>query len=201
MFVINRVVLERFEERTKIMGLGDENTIVAQEGQNSGHDVVDIFDVGENVRRRDDLSFSLFSRRLSRDFLCKKRNHRWNPALDRQFRGVGRLNPKHAHAVFLEVAQERAVVGTDVDDQLIGFERIKGFHFAREFGKVLAKDFRRAAGVWIRRWKKNCRIHDQSELGESAVLAKQQLRGISRLFCQWRTNDRHRIHGREIAEE
>src|SRR5204862_7385459 len=118
-----------------------------------------------------------------------------------QFRGVGWLNPKHAHAAFLEVAQEGAVVGTDVDDQLIRSKRIKRFHFEREFGEVLAQDFRRAAGVWIRRWKKNCGVHDQSELGESAVLATQQLRGISRLLCQWRTNDRHRIHGREIAEE
>src|SRR5205814_829257 len=101
MFVINRVVLERFEERAKVMGLANENTIVAQENENSRHDVVNIFDVGEDVRRRDNLSFSLFSRRLLRD----------------------------------------------------------------------------------------------------SLLAKQQLRGISRLFCRWRTNDRHRIHGREIAEE
>src|SRR5947207_15210924 len=75
MFVINRVVLERFAERTTIMWLGDENTIVAQKSEKSGQEVVDIFEVGENVRRRDDYSFSLFSRRLFSDVLCKKRNH------------------------------------------------------------------------------------------------------------------------------
>src|SRR5947208_16953960 len=103
MLVINRVVLERFEERAKVMGLANENTIVAQENENSRHDVVNIFDVGEDVRRRDNLSFSLFSRRLLRDLLVNKRNNRWNLALNSQFRGDGSLNPNYVQAIFSEV--------------------------------------------------------------------------------------------------
>src|SRR5947207_16017373 len=99
MFVINRVVLERFEERAKVMGLANENTIVAQENENSRHDAVNIFDVGADVRRRDNLSFSLFSRRLLSGPLVKKRNHIRKSASYRQSRGVGLLNRQPALAV------------------------------------------------------------------------------------------------------
>src|SRR6202011_1464733 len=181
MFVIDRVVLERFQKRSKIMGFANEDSRVAEQRENAGHNVVNVFDVGENVRRRDDLSFSLFRRRLLRDLLIKKGNHRRNSAFDGQLRRVRRLNAEDSHAVFLEVAQERAVVGADIDDQLLWLEWIKRVHLARKLGEIFTEDFRRAAGVGIRWREKNRGVYGQSKLSEGAIFTKQQLRGIGRL--------------------
>src|SRR5437588_2654556 len=110
MFVINRVVLERFEDRTKIMGLGDENTIVAQEGENSSHDVVDIFDVRKDVRSRDDFGLAFVRDYFLGYRLREKRDRRRDSAFDCQLGGVRRLDAKYSHTVLLKIAQERAVI-------------------------------------------------------------------------------------------
>src|SRR5438270_2629962 len=99
MFVINRVVLERFEERTKIMGLGDENTIVAQEGENSSHDVVDIFDVRKDVRSRDDFGLAFFLDYVLGYLLREKKIRPRYSALDCKLSGVRRLEAKISQSV------------------------------------------------------------------------------------------------------
>src|SRR5437899_11686113 len=57
MLMIDRVVLERFQQRSKIMGFANEDAGIAEQHENARDDIVNVFDVCENVSRRDNLSF------------------------------------------------------------------------------------------------------------------------------------------------
>src|SRR5205809_6977129 len=60
MLVVNRVVLERLDQRYQVVRLGDEDPIVCEQGEDAFHDIVDALDVCEYIGRGDDTGLSAF---------------------------------------------------------------------------------------------------------------------------------------------
>ena len=77
-FVIYRVVLQRFDQRQQVVRFVDENSIVVQQLQNILDDAVDIIDVCEAVGRCDDLGSAVFTDNLGDGLLIKEGNQSWD---------------------------------------------------------------------------------------------------------------------------
>ena len=101
----------------------------------------------------------------------------------------------------MEVAEQRAVVRADVDDQILLPEREQLHHLAIQLGEVLAQDPGRAAGVGVVRREEDGRIDDQAELHQLALRAVQELGRIRRLLVRPRADRVHRVDRRQEAEE
>ena len=71
---------------------------------------------------------------------------------------VGRLDAEHAMAAILEVRQQRAVVGADIDDEVVTAKAEQGGALALQIGEIVAQQFGGAAGVGIFRREDDDRI-------------------------------------------
>jgi hypothetical protein len=70
-FVINRVVLQRFNQPNEIVRLGNEHAVVVHQMQNEVDDLMDVLYVGEHVRRRHDRGGPFVSPHFRRDGRAK----------------------------------------------------------------------------------------------------------------------------------
>ena len=131
----------------------------------------------------------------------EERVERRNAGRDRELAGVGRLDAADPMPAAMEVAEQRAVVRSDVDDQVLLRERKQLHHLAVQLGEVLAQDAGRAAGVRVVRREDDVRVHDQPELHQRARLRSAGARPDSRLLVGPRADRVHRVDRRQIAEE
>ncbi len=198
--VINRVVLQRLDKGHEIVRLRNKHAIVVEQLQDGAHDLMNVLDVRENVRRRDDLRLLPLLDDLFRNLTTKVGLNGRDAAIARDLTDVFRRDPLHL-VLLLKVAQEVAVVGADIDNQVLGFQVNQRGTLLEKLGEIVAQDLGCAARVGIFLGKQHMRIHDAAELNEVALLAPQQLRRIARLFRRLGPDDGHRVHRRQVTKE
>ena len=162
--VVNRVVLQRLDERHQIVRLGDEHAVGRQHREHAVDDLVDAFDVREDVRRGDDLRNPAFPDDAPGDGGAEKAHDRPDAPLVREIGHQRRLDPADRMSRRAEVLEQRAVVRSHVDDELRSFEAQERGRLALQLREVLAQDLRRAARVRVLGRKQNSRIDNQPEL-------------------------------------
>jgi len=117
--VIDRVVLQHFEELDEIVRFRDEHAVGRQHLDDAFDDGVNILDVGEAVRAGDDLGGAVLFLHLTGDGLAEIALQGRNAAAVGDLRHVCRLDAENAMATVLEIGNERAVVRADIDDKII----------------------------------------------------------------------------------
>ena len=113
---------------------------------------------------------------------------------------VGRLDAENAIAGFLEIRDQRAVVGADVDHQILLGQPEHGGALALQVGEIVAQKFRGAAGVGIFRREDDDRIDGETQLHQIAIPAMQQIGRKPRLLPRHLPDRHHLIDRRHVAE-
>ena len=200
-FMIDRVVLQRLDEAQEIVRLRNEGPVVGQEPPHVRHDAMHVFDVGKDIRRRHHFCLALLAADPLGRLGGQEGKSGRNAAVLCQRAHLRRFDAVDEEAGSLEVAQKRPVIGANVDHQVPRLQTQQRSRLAAQFGKVLAQDPRRAAGIGVFRRKEDLRIDHQAELHELAVPATQKQRRIGRLLARSLSNGPHLIDGRQITEE
>ena len=101
----------------------------------------------------------------------------------------------------LEIGQQCAVVGSNVDDEVLclELEQLVGLFVQRR--KIVAQDARCAARVGIARRKDDLWIDSQSELHELALRTIEQVGRVGGLLGRNAADGAHLIDGWHVAEK
>src|SRR5262245_21140804 len=97
-----------------------------------------ILHMREAVGGRNDTGGSMLASHLTRRIESKVTLDRRNSALVGDVADVGWLDPEHTLAAILEIRQERAVIRSDVYDQVLAGEAEHGRALALQVGEVVA---------------------------------------------------------------
>ena len=104
-------------------------------------------------------------------------------------------------AAFLEIRQQRAVIGADIDDEIVGFPAPASPTDSRaELGEIVAQQLGGAAGVGIFRRKDDDGIDREAELHQLAVAAMEQVGREPRLLPRHDADPHHLVDRRHVAE-
>src|SRR5437899_9990304 len=101
---------------------------------------MDVLDVGKNIRRRDQLCPTMRRDNLVHDPTPEESHDGGDAPVVREVRDVCRLDPQDTATPLLEVGEERAIVGADVDDEVLGTQAEKRRRLSLKLGEVLAQD-------------------------------------------------------------
>ena len=132
---------------------------------------------------------------------AEEAHDRADAAFVRQVRHQRRLDAAHRMAGGPEILEQRAVVRSDVDDQLVPLQPEQRRRFALQLGEILAQNARRAAGIRILWRKQDRRIDNQAELHELALPAVQHFRRVRRLLVRPLADRPHLVDRRQVADE
>ena len=119
--VVDRVVLERLDQVAEIVRLRDEHPLAADEASNRLDHLVHVRNVCEDVCGRHHPRLTVFSQDGVDGAGAEERLQGRDPALACARPGVSRLDAEHAVSCVLKVREQRAVVGADVEDEIVGF--------------------------------------------------------------------------------
>ena len=200
MLVINGVVLQIVEQPDQVVRFRNEHAVGCEHFQDALDDGVYVLDMGKAIRRGDHLRGAVFLLHLASHFLREVALDGRDAALIGDLGHVGRFDAEDAVPTLLEVRDQRAVVRSDVDRQIVlaETEHLRGFGI--EIRKVLAQDPGHAAGVGILRREDDDRIDRDAELHQLAVRTVHQVGrepGLLLLDCADRD---HLVHRRHVAE-
>src|SRR5262249_17984286 len=121
-------------------------------------------------------------------------------ALIRNITDISRLDAKHAVAGVLEVRQQRAVIGANIDHHIFFAQVQHAGGFALQISEIVSQQFSGPAGVGIFRRENDYGINCQAELYQVTVAAVKEFGWEPRLLA-WHLPDRHHlINGRHVAE-
>ena len=113
---------------------------------------------------------------------------------------IGRLDAKHAVAGVLEVRQQRAIVGADIDHHIVFAQAQHGGGFTLQISEIVSQQFSGPTGIRIFRRENDDGINCQAELYQVTVAAVQEVGRKPRLLA-WHLPDRHHlVDGRHVAE-
>ena len=129
--------------------------------------------------------------------LVKVRVERRDAARFGDLARVGRLDSLHPMSAALEVGEQRAVVGSDVDDEVLclELEQLVGLFVQRR--KIVAQNARCATRVGIARRKDDLWIDGQPELHELALRTIEQVGRVGGLLGRNAADGAHLIDGRQ----
>jgi hypothetical protein len=113
---------------------------------------------------------------------------------------IGRLDAEHAVAALLKIRQQRAVIGTDIDHEIVIAETEHGGALALQIREIVAQQFGSAAGVRIFRRKYNNGVDREAELHQVAIAAMQKVGRKPRLLARHRADGHHLVDRRHVAE-
>jgi hypothetical protein len=201
MLVIDGVVLQRFDERQKIVVFRYENAILANKRHDAVNHGVNVRDVGKDIGGSDDFGWTEVILGLSRAFKPEKTH----PGADAARIGVigraRRFDAQHRMSAGHEIRQQCSVVGTDIHAEIVGSE-IE--HFGACFvqvGEIVAQDACAVRAVGITGGKQYVGIDLQADLNQTAIAAAQPFQRIGGLlFCD-AADCRHGVHGRMEAKK
>ena len=178
MLVVDGVVLQRPDQVQQVVGLGDEDPGFVQDVQNPGYDLVDFGHVREDVGCGHKAGGAVFAVQPSGAVSSEKKSLE---AVDTPFvckpgpvRGVDAQNPA---APVLEVGQQRAVVGADVDDKRGAVEAQPVPAPFEQVREILPENACGTARVGIPRRKQDFRVHLAADLHQVRVRAVEKLQG------------------------
>ena len=125
--------------RNEVMRFRDEHAVGAEHFDDAVDDGVHVLDMGEAVGRGDDARRAVLALAPRARRRCRN-SAGWSGCRGSLaiLRDIGRLDAENAVAALLEIRDQRAVVGADVDDEIVGLER-------------------RASSTIRRRARRNCR--------------------------------------------
>src|SRR5262249_11629263 len=83
MLMIDRVVLRGLEQGQQIVRFADEHSIFPEQRNDTGHDLVNFFDMCNHVGSSNDACLAIFRQDLLDRLMVEKRGQRWNATLDR----------------------------------------------------------------------------------------------------------------------
>src|SRR3954463_8583771 len=86
--------------------------------QNALDDGVDVFDMGEAIGRGDHLGPAILGSDLARDILAEVALQGRDAAMTGDLGDIRRFDAENAVPTLLEIGNQRAVVGTDVDAEI-----------------------------------------------------------------------------------
>src|ERR1700674_4735312 len=129
---------------------------------------MNIFDVRKTVCGGNHPRRTMLVADFARYFRTKIVLNRGNATFLREFAYVSRCNPEDLVAVILKVLEQCAVVGTNVNHQVLGPKSEQFAGFAVQFRKILAQNARSPAGIGIS-WRENdLRVHAEPQLYQFA---------------------------------
>ena len=114
--VIDRVVLQRVEQADEVVRFRDERAIWGQHLDDAIDDCVHVLDVCEAISGGDNARRAIFFLHLTRHLGAEIAFDGGNGARDGDIADVGRLDAEHAAAAVPEARQQRAVIGTNIDN-------------------------------------------------------------------------------------
>ena len=100
------------------MRFGNKDAIIREQRQKRFDNRVNIFDMRENIRRGDNLRAAGLCDDLIDSGAVHEGDQRGDAAFDGELAGVGRLDAVN-RAARCKIREQRAVVGADVDDQVL----------------------------------------------------------------------------------
>ncbi len=184
------------------MRLGNKRPVVGQEPPDILHDRMHVLDVGKDVGRRHDFGRPLLAADPLGRLGGEERDRGRNAPLLRGHAHLRRLDPVYAKARLLKIAQQRPVVGTDVDYEIalrkIARAGVASRHSSAKFSRRI---FVVPLGVGIFGRKQDLRIDDQPQLHELALPAAEQQGRIGRLLTRRVADRPHLVDGWQITKE
>src|ERR1700722_3324212 len=125
--------------------------------------------MSEAVGRGDDLGQAMLVSDAAGDFRSEIGLDRRYPARLGDLADIGRLDAENAMPRGVKIRQQCAVVGADVDDEIVLPESDQRSRLAVEPSKVLAQNPGRAAGIGVARREQDFGIEAEAELNEFAT--------------------------------
>ena len=104
-------------------------------------------------------------------------------------------------ATLVKVLQQSAVIGSDVDNEIRGFEAQQAICLFVKVGEIGTQDPCRTTQVGVFRRKQDVGIDFEPDLHQSAVTASKQFQRICRLLDWPSTDLRHRIDRRNESDK
>ena len=198
--VIDRIVLQRVDEADEVVRFGNEHAVGRKHLDDAVDDRVHVLDVGKAVGGGDDARRSM----LTLDLACGvdaeiALDGRDAPAVG-DIADVGRLDAEHTVAAVLEIRQQRAVIGTDIDHEIVFAEAEHGGGLALQLGEIVAQQLGGAAGVGIFGREDDHRVDGEAELHQVAARAVQQAGRKPWLLVRDRADRHHLVDRRHVAE-
>jgi hypothetical protein len=198
--MVDGVVLQPVEQTDEIVRLRDEHAVRADEIENALDDRMNVLDMGEAVRRRHDARGPVPALHLGRHRRSEIARERRDATVARDLTDLGRLDAEDAVAAVLEVREQRAIVGADIDNEIIRGELEQGGSFRVELGEIVAQQLGGAAGVGIFGREDDDGIDCQAELHQVALGAVQEMSREPRLLPRHLADRDHLVHWRHVAE-
>lgn len=118
MLVVDRVVLHRFEEIGEVVGFGDEHSALPEHMLDTAYQAAEPGNVRKHVRCRHDRCMAMLLDDPLRDPFVEEFLQGRYAVPDGDPCDVGRFDAQDPNALFLERAQQGAVIRTDVDGQV-----------------------------------------------------------------------------------
>ena len=179
--VIDRVEQCLLDHVRQVGHLEHEAPVARQQQSHRFNDAGEIVDVREYVVRSDAFRRTHLSPDAVAHLRVEKRRPRGNPCC-RGLGGdlLGGVNPQNLHAAALEEAQQRAVVGADVDHQVAGTQADSGDHGLRVALEVAHEDGRGPGNVHVV-GEQLSRVDDVEQLNVTARPAKPYVERVGRL--------------------
>jgi len=201
MLVIDGVVLQRFNERQKIVVFRYENAILANKRHDAINHGMNVRDVGKHIGSGDDFGRTEILFGLTRAFKPEKTHTGAYAARIGVIGRVRRFYTQHRMSAGYEIRQQCSIVGADIHAEIIGAEiEHLGAGFV-QVGEIVAQDSCAARTVGITGGKQYVGIDLQADLHQTAVAAPQPFQRIGGLlFCD-AADCRHGVHGRMEAKK
>src|SRR5437868_3104918 len=118
-FVINSVVLQSLHQRHKVVRFGNEDSVIPQQFQNRLDDLMNIFNMREDVGCGYDFRLSVLGSSLLCRCPVKKRDGGWNAASIRQFGCIRWFDTEDSMSAILKITEQGAVIRPNIDDQVL----------------------------------------------------------------------------------
>ena len=127
--------------------------------------------------------------------------NRVDATLVRDLGDVGRFDAENAMTALLEVRNQRAVIGADIDHEVVAAEAEHFRRFRIQLREILAQDAGHPAGVGIFGRKDNDGIDGEPELDQFAFMAVQQAGRKPRLLAFDCPDRNHLVDRRHVTQQ
>ena len=200
MLMVDRVELQGLYERHQVVTLGNKDPVRLKKLQYTLANVIDALDMGKYISSGDYFRLPLGGKHFLSRLFSEIRKQGWDAPLDGNLSNIFRCDALDT-VVILKITEQIPVIRSNIHYQIVRVEGDQGFAFLIEFGKILSKDFSRAAGIRVFCGKQNFWVHRQTDLNQLASLALKPLRRVRRLLCGKGSYRMHLIDRGKIAEK
>jgi hypothetical protein len=135
--MIDGVVLQPIQQTNEVVRFGYEHALGTDEIENAFDDGMHVLDMREAIRRRHHARAAVLALDLGRHRRSEVAHEGWDAAAIGDLADLGRLDAEDT--VVLEVGEQRTVIRTDVDDEVLPSPLEHRRSFRIELGKIIAQ--------------------------------------------------------------